>query len=256
MNRVEKSFEIERARDLFARKGEKDNLRKTYNKSNPSIPNLNTARLWDDLNSIKITRSSHPMAWNRFEIVTKLLKDHSKILDVGFGTADLEEIISNSYHHVDLFGIDISSKSVDRANDRFSKFHFSKGSIFHIPYRNNSFDFVVVLEVMEHIIPSKTFDAFKELWRVTKKNKYLVLSVPVNEGLEEMLKRNYNPNAHVRAYSLDLIKAEIEIAGFKVHKMIKLYAFHNHYKIKSLIINYFLKFVKKPNNIIVLCEKI
>jgi hypothetical protein len=78
----------------------------------------------------------------------------------------------------------------------------------------------------------------------------LIISVPLNEGLEEMLLVGHNPNAHTRIYSPDLIKSELIISGFTVKSEKYIYAFRRQYYLKSLIAN-FIPGIKKPNGIIV-----
>ncbi len=70
-----------------------------------------------------------------------------------------------------------------------------------------------------------------------------------------MISRGENPNAHVRIYTPDLIKAELRIAGFKILKEKRLYAFHNFYGLKTLIAKHLLPRKFNQNNIIVLAQK-
>jgi hypothetical protein len=59
-----------------------------------------------------------------------------------------------------------------------------------------------------------------------------------------------NPNGHVRNYTYSLIKAELEIAGFKIIESRELYAFKKFYKIKNLLARVF-KDRWKPNNVVI-----
>ena len=78
--------------------------------------------------------------------------------------------------------------------------------------------------------------------------------MPLNEGLEEMIKQGKNPNAHVRIYTPDLIRAEIEIAGFKILKQKLLFAFNKYYLLKSFLVK-FLPGFRQPNGIIIIAQK-
>ena len=82
---------------------------------------------------------------------------------------------------------------------------------------------------------------------------YLLISVPMNEGLEEMFPSN--PNGHLRCYSEDLLQAELEISGFEVLERKSFFAFRNGYQVKTFLSK--LKFVTrwKPNNILILSRK-
>ena len=60
----------------------------------------------------------------------------------------------------------------------YSDLAIKQGSVYELPYKDNSFDLVICTEVLEHLEePAK---ALKEILRVSK--KYLIISVP-NEPL-------------------------------------------------------------------------
>jgi len=132
---------------------------------------------------------------------------------------------------------------------------FKKSNILKIPFEEGYFDVVIVLEVLEHIPPSKTFLALTELKRVMKKGATLIVSVPLNEGLKEMVNKGINPNGHVRVYAPELIVAELKIARFKVKRKIFLFAFKEMYFIKKLLQKSILRKRWKPNNIIIFANK-
>ena len=111
------------------------------------------------------------------------------------------------------------------------------------------------MEVLEHILPSKIFIALNEIKRVLKGNGELIMSVPLNEGLEELIKRGVNPNGHVRIYTPELVFAELKISGFRVQKRKLLYAFRNLYTLKKTLQNTIMKKRWKPNNLIIFARK-
>ena len=100
-----------------------------------------------------------------------------------------------------------------------------------------------------------TFEALSELFRVIKKNGNLIVSVPLNEGLQMLISNNINPNGHVRVYTSSLIKAELKISGFNIIDEQYLYAFKKNYKLKKFIVTRFIKNYRKPNNIIIVARK-
>ena len=256
-------FELEKLRADLATRHKYSSLRKMYKKSYKEIKDLNSPGFWDNLNQTStILKTQNPIAWNRLNHVARLIPDSSKsVLDIGFGSASLEDIVFESKNKKDYnwFGIDISPKSVKYASQKYPFAKFNIGSIDKLNFKLNSFDCVIVLEVLEHISPSKTFSALSETKRVLKSKGYLIVSVPLNEGLKDMIKVGKNPNAHVRIYTPDLIKAELKITGFEIIKTKKLYAFHTHNQLKSLLSD-FLNLVgirvRLPNNIILIARKI
>lgn len=252
-------FRVEDLRAKLANELKFSQLIKTYSKSYPEIKDQNTPKLWDHLNiEARTLIDNNPMEEARLNFVSSLIKgDKIKVLDVGFGSASLEQkyFNTNSGKKVEWFGTEISNKSIKRAQKQFPKIEFRLGKISNIKYPNNKFDYVVALEVLEHIKPSETFKALREIFRVVKPGKYFIVSVPLNEGLEEMVSRGENPNAHVRTYTPDLIKAELQIVGFAVIKEKKIFAFNSHHAIKSFVAQYILPKKFKHNNIIIMAQK-
>lgn len=254
-------FEIEKIRTALAQQNDFKRLRKWYNKKYPIIVDKNTTKFWDELNieCVDYIQNNNPMAMDRVKIVSNLINGNQmNVLNVGFGSASLEERYFNNYHperKTNWTGIDISRKSVMVAKKKFPYVNFLKGNIRELNLNNEMFDFAICLEVLEHIQPYNLFEALHELYRVLKKNGKLIVSVPLNEGLEELVVKGFNPNGHVRVYTPILIKTELIMAGFKIVNEQYLYAFHKRYKLKKLIVKGIIRNYKKPNNIILVATK-
>lgn len=251
-----KFFDIEKKRVELAKDKNYKALLSTYKKGLPDLENLNTGKLWDELNK-KAYRSkqSNPMLSHRIKIISRVIPcEVNKILDLGFGSGILERELERLDRDLEIFGSDISQNSVEDASKRFPHWSFSVGDATSIKFPNNFFDCVIALEVLEHIASFSLFKVLREVNRVLKKNGFFIVSVPLNEDLKAMLEKGMNPNAHMRAYQPELLKAELEIGGFKILKEKILYAFHRFYKLKSFISKVLLK-SKKPNNIIVIAQK-
>ncbi len=114
---------------------------------------------------------------NRFfrSLLPEVKKLHPKtILDVGCG----EGFVLNSLrkHDIgkDLIGIDYSKTAISIGKKLHPSLDLREGTIYKLPFKDNSFDLVLCLEVLEHLDDPKA--ALKELTRVSK--KYTILSVP------------------------------------------------------------------------------
>lgn len=249
-------FRIEENRAKYADSKNYAALKSTYNRNYPEIKDANTSKLWNKLNlEFKESEDNNPMARDRIAIVASWLSvNKKKILNIGFGSGNLEEKLLQNDGHDEWHGIDISPVSVKEASKLYNNGKFRTGSVIDLPYNNSYFDSCALLEVLEHIKPSQTFIVLKEVSRVLKKGGILVISVPLNENLEQMASQGTNPNAHIRVYTPELIKAELEIANFKIIKEKKLFAFNSQYFIKSVIVN-LLPFLRQPNNIIIYAQK-
>lgn len=96
------------------------------------------------------------------------------ILDAGCGEGFiLEKLHENKIGH-ELVGIDFSRQALQIGKTLHPNLTFKPGTIYHIPFKDDSFDLVICSEVLEHLeYPEK---ALEELERVTKKN--CIISVP------------------------------------------------------------------------------
>lgn len=244
---------MEELRADLARLGKLGELKATY-KTVINIPNNNSSKLWDRLNDQDITRRNNPMAWERTRIVSNWIGHGKKVLDVGFGSGILEKQLFKYNLENKVYGIDFSESSIERVKKIYPKGIYKKGRITKIPFNSGIFDIVVALEILEHVSPIQTFNALFELNRVLKKGGKVVISVPLNEGLKDLVRKGSNPNAHVRVYTPDLIKAEMILAGFQPIREARLFAFNTSYEIKSLIAK-LIPWRFKPNNIIVMGKK-
>lgn len=102
----------------------------------------------------------------------------SSVLDVGCGEGfTLNKLYLNKVGKV-LEGIDYSKTAVALGKKQYKHLILKQGSAYKLPYKANSFDLVLCMEVLEHLDDPKK--ALQELKRVSK--KYIVLSVP-NEPL-------------------------------------------------------------------------
>jgi len=95
------------------------------------------------------------------------------VLDAGCGEGETIERL----RHVlppNVVGFDLNPASVAFAARRFPEASFSVEDICHLPYRDDSFDLVICLEVLEHL--ERPIDALRELARVSR--AHIVISVP------------------------------------------------------------------------------
>ncbi len=253
--KYKKAFDLEYFRDSLAKKESLKKFRNTYRKGNSEIPNTNSGKKWDRLN-IGILQENNPMAFDRVNSLLKYISGRDlKILDYGFGQGAFEEKLFRTGKCTNLIGIDISAESVRKAKKKFKEWDFFKGDINKIKEYKNLFDYIVCSEVLEHISPSKTFSILERFHKSLKRKGFLLISVPLNEGLEEMIERGENPNFHTRIYTSEIIKTELQIAGFKLIKSEFLYAFHNQYYFRKFLTNLLFREIKKPNVIIILSQK-
>jgi len=238
-------------RQILASKGEFQYLFNTYDTQKTFLPDSNTPLFWDERFASK--NSLFPMEQWRLKLVSKLINPKKSILHLGCGSGSLEEILVNSYgENLNLISTDITDETLNKLKNKYQKVQFYKTKLDSLPFASNKFDQVVMLEVLEHIRPNKTFPILREIYRVLRNDGILILSIPINEGLEKMLPNN--PNSHMRIYSMEVIKFELNHVGFKIKKIYTASAFSRFFFVKHFINGYF--HLRKPNNLVILATKI
>ena len=199
------------------------------------------------------------------------LKPNSKFLDLGcgegrhcFGAYMSEEI--------DVFGFDMSLSDVGKAKENFDQFNentstkscnFGVADAKKLPFKDNTFDFIICSEVLEHIIDYQS--ALSEINRILKPEGKLAVSVPkfFPEWICWKLSIDYQntPGGHVRIFKFKELKKDIADYGLHFSQRHWAHALHSPYwwlqclfwnsKENSKIINLYYEFLvcdmmKKP----------
>lgn len=108
-----------------------------------------------------------------------------KCLDVGCGYGRIAEKIAKKYPQVFIHGIDISPTFVKLYNKKLSKRGKAiVGDIRKLPFSNNYFDCIWVIVTLMYLEKKEDRDkAFKEIFRVLKKNGRLLIIEPNHLGV-------------------------------------------------------------------------
>jgi len=244
-------FAAEKFRQMLASQGDFIKLKKTYKDTFKEIVDVNSKKFWDkNLNKAGFLSKQDGMTKARIKATFNIIpKNAYKILDIGIGLGYIEELLT-SRKGVGLCGNDISERAIKNAKKKFEG-EFKLESWEEMSFPESKFDVILLLEVLEHVPPSKTFQLLGKIKKYLGENGTFVLSIPVNEELESM---NDNPNGHLRIYTEDLIKAELKIAGFKVVSVMNFYAFEKYYEFKKILSKIFRN-RWKPNVLVLSARK-
>lgn len=114
-------------------------------------------------------------------IISKVPENIKSILDVGCGSG----WVANHYTEkgVKVHSLDISKINPSKAMQLYPfEGHFGiVADSFHLPFVNDSFDCVIVSEVIEHVVNPAEF--IKEVFRVVKKSGKLIVTTPYKEKI-------------------------------------------------------------------------
>jgi ubiquinone/menaquinone biosynthesis C-methylase UbiE len=155
--------------------------------------------------------NKNPRLTNKIKYTTilKIIKK-GPILDVGCGNCNFLEICKNK--KLNAQGIDFSRKAVELA--RKKGFKVKIGDSEKIPFKDNSFATITLLDVLEHVYsPRKTLD---EIYRVLKINGELVIVIPNTFSIRRLLSGPDKSKEHINKFDYFTIKPFIENCGFKI----------------------------------------
>lgn len=97
------------------------------------------------------------------------------ILDIGCGEGFVDKYLISKNKDLIIHGIDINEEAISMAKQVCPDAVFEKGDIFNIDYPDKSFDLILVIEVLEHLVNPEV--AIKEAKRLSR--KYCIFSVPL-----------------------------------------------------------------------------
>lgn len=146
------------------------------------------------------------------DVLENTIKKKVKILDAGCGTGGLSQKMMKFGY---VAAIDISPVALEFAKKKKISRVF-KGSVESIPFKENSFDIVVCLDVLYHRKVKDDIKAFNEFYRILKPNGILILRLPAFELLR---------GAHDRVvetrhrYTLLEVRSKILNTGFQIKKI-------------------------------------
>lgn len=199
--------------------------------------------LYDEYWSKSELRGDDSFKWPH---IKRLLPKNEKIkiLDFGCGDGILIKYMKRNNPKSLFYGVDVSKKiiQINKKKISFAKFYVTSDG-GRLPFPNNSFDFIVSTDVIEHIYDTEY--AFRELSRVLKPNGKILLSTPYNGIIKNILVVIINfdlvfspTGPHIRFFTRKSLSACLRKVG-----------------LVPLKFDYFGRFYPISNGFLVLAEK-
>ena len=194
-----------------------------------------------------------------YRIISHYSKRKIRVLDVGCGPGEYCRIMYNLGFNVT--GVDYSKNMIKTAikKSKGTKIRYKVGDIYHLPFKDTSFDLVICMDVIQNTLDGKK--AIKELKRVVRANGNLILTTlnknSINAlyyNLAEKLKSMLYSNNEIDHWFLERynpfkFKKMLENAGFSNISISGVYIFpkslrkfeklFNKFKIYKLMDKYF-----------------
>lgn len=160
----------------------------------------------------------------RFKEVLKVVRPvDGYVLDVGCHGGTFTKVISGYVGGSKVYGIDISRSAIEEAKRKIPDGEFKIADATQIPFKNNFFEAVFCIEVLEHVDNPRS--VIYEVKRVLKKSGYIIVLVPTDNTLFRIIWRMwtmYYPvwrHAHVQSFTGESLEKAIKNTGLKIEKV-------------------------------------
>ena len=162
----------------------------------------------------------------RFRALSNVLEPvDGRILDIGCHSGLCTEKIIAKTNPLEVYGIDLSVKAIERAGRRIKDGKFLVGDAENLPYQQNFFDGVFCIEMLEHV--DHPDQVLSQMQRVLKKGKHAIVMVPTDNLLFKTVWFFWNlrhpvwKHVHVQSFKGKALEKMSEKVGFKVLKVKK-----------------------------------
>lgn len=151
--------------------------------------------------------------WKHMVKIIQEFRTTGKLLDVGCAYGLLVNEASKCF---ESYGIDISHFAVKKSRE-FCKGNISRASAVNLPFKDDSFDVITLVDTLEHI--SNFNGCLRDVARTLKKDGILLLQLP-NPLIWVRVcgKLGLDDQTHVNNFRLQKWKRIMLIHGFKIEK--------------------------------------
>lgn len=154
------------------------------------------------------------------EIIKISVPIKGRFIDIGCHSGLLTKEIARYIKPKEIYGIDISTKSIEKARKRIKNGKFQVVDAHKLPFKDNFFDALFCIEMLEHVdYPKKVI---KEIYRVLKKDGYAILLIPTDNLLFKIIWFLWNlyypvwKHVHVQSFQNDSLEKIVKKEGFKI----------------------------------------
>jgi SAM-dependent methyltransferase len=138
-------------------------------------------------------------------------KDSLTVLDAGCGTGKTLE----DCKVYNKFGLDFSEEALAFCKKRKLQ-NLVRGSISAVPFKKNTFDITISLDVLYHAAVDNDISALEELYHAIKQDGVLILNLPAYNFLQSQ----HDKAVHTRQrYTVKELSEKVKKAGFRIEKI-------------------------------------
>ena len=117
--------------------------------------------------------------------------ENSRILELGCGVGAFTSLLSKKIKNGLVEAVDISDKSIENAKKLEKKnIQFSVGDVVYYQPKNSNFDFITLLDVIEHIPIEEHFNLFKNVSQISTEKTLTLINIPNPDFINYLHKHN------------------------------------------------------------------
>ena len=143
-------------------------------------------------------------------------RDLHSVLDVGCGTGKMVKFLNES--NFDAYGCDASNIAVMMAKKNNDKNKISLATATRLPFKENKFDLVISISVVEHITKSQVAEFLQETRKILKPGGYIFLVTPNFAAPLRLLQGKrwgpYSDPTHINFYTPTNLAETLRFNGF------------------------------------------
>lgn len=122
----------------------------------------------------------------KFKKVAKLIPQKSRVLDIGCHDGKLSSFLNSCSYK----GVDGDSKLISSALKKDIDIKYADLNKDEIPFKNNEFDYVLLLDILEHVVDPKKL--LEESRKRLDKNGRLIITLPNDYHLLNKIRFIFN----------------------------------------------------------------
>jgi 2-polyprenyl-3-methyl-5-hydroxy-6-metoxy-1,4-benzoquinol methylase len=167
---------------------------------------------------------------NPLNIITGLIDDGRKVLDIGAGNGLLAELFKNKGKNVVIDGIEPNVYAADIAKHKYRNFYIGYAQDYLSQLKDQGYDFIVMADILEHMENPLQF--LNDLHELVEEKTQMILSTPnIAFGAVRLslMKGDFNyvdsgiiEKTHLRFFTLQTLKEITEQSRFHVSNFIYL----------------------------------
>jgi len=180
------------------------------------------ALIWDHFQNEGVGSFSQSIP--RLRYLVGQISPETKLLNIGIGGAILEKLAFEK--GIDIHSLDPNERAIDKLRTEFDLGEKAKvGTSQEIPFGDNTFDAVVMSEVLEHLGEVDFDSTIGEVARVLKHNGSFIVTVPFNEDLKSGIivcphcAEQFHRWGHQQSFGISNLRLLLEDKGFSIRRI-------------------------------------